>query len=37
MQLKLKELEIREKELVLEYKAKELELITAKGCISESA
>jgi len=29
MQLKLKELEIRE--LALEYKAKELELINAKG------
>ena len=37
MQLKLKELEVREKELALEYKAKELELIAAKGCTSESA
>jgi len=31
MQLKLKELEIRGKELVLEYKAKELELMAAKS------
>ena len=36
MQLKLKELEIREKQLALEYKAKELELIAAKGRSSET-
>jgi len=35
MQLKLKELEIREKELVLEYKVKDLELIAAKSRTSE--
>jgi len=34
MKLKLKELEIRE-ELALEYKAKEIELIAAKGRSSE--
>ena len=37
MQLKMKELEIRGKELALEYKAKELELMAAKGRTSESS
>ena len=37
MQLKLKELEVREKELSLEYKAKELEFCNTKTCAVEAS
>ena len=35
LQLKLKELDVREKKLALEYKAKELELHNVKTCTVE--